>query len=132
MSKKIALAAMAAITALPLLATSASATTWEFLGVRKVNGLVDHDTIHVGIGEGVFKKIRVKVRGNGLWLYDLDVRYFNGGRQDIPVRLHIPQGGQTRAIDLNGYNRFIRNVQFTYGKLPNGNGPTYIELWGKH
>ena len=130
MNRRFFLTAAAAATALPLLVQTADATTWQLLGVRKVNGLADFDSIHVGAGKGTFTHLKMKVRGNALWVYDLDVRFSNGARQDVPVRLHIPQGGTTRNIDLRGNHRNIRRVNFTYGKLPNGRGATYVELWG--
>lgn len=114
-----------------MLATRAEAATWYSLGVKRVNGLVDVDQINVGAGAGVFDAIRLRVTGNDLMIYDLDVRYGNGTRDDIPVRLLIPEGGMTRVIDLVGNNRFIRHVRFTYGKFPNGQGPTYVELLGR-
>ncbi len=114
-----------------LIATQAQAATWYSLGTRRVNGLVDVDQINVGAGAGVFDAIRLKVTGNDLMIYDLDVRYGNGARDDIPVRLLIPQGGMTRVIDLRLNNRFIRYVRFTYGKFANGQGPTYVELQGR-
>ena len=114
-----------------LAATRAEAATWYSLGTRRVNGLVDVDQINVGAGAGVFDKIRLKVTGNDLMIYDLDVRYGNGAHDDIPVRLLIPQGSMTRVIDLRHHDRFIRHVRFTYGKFPNGQGPTYVELFGR-
>src|SRR4051812_31452181 len=110
---------------------TAEAAVWVPLGTRRVNGLIDVDRINVGAGLGTFKRIRLKVRGNALLLYDLRVRYGNGSDGKIPVRVLIPQGGYTRSIDLAGNNRFIRYVQFTYGKLPNGAGPTFVELYGR-
>ena len=131
MSKTLAIAALAAFIALPAATTAASASTWEFLGVQQISTIVDHDKIHVGLAEGPFKQIRFKVRGNNLWVYDVDVNYRNGGHQDVNTRFFIPQGGQSRTIGLNGNYRIIKNVQFTYGKLPNGNGKAFVELWGK-
>ncbi len=40
-------------------------------------------------------------------------------------------GAHTRSIDLVGGDRFIKSVSFTYGKFPNGNGPTYVEVRGR-
>lgn len=114
------------------LATSrAESATWYLLGKRKVNGLADHDRIDVGAGAGTFDKIRLHVTGNDLMIYDLDVRYGNGARDDLPVRLLIPQGGYTRAIDLRFNNRFIRYVDFNYGKFADGDGATWVELYGQ-
>ena len=119
--------AAAATTAL---STQAEAATWVLLGRRRVNGGLDFDEIPVGRGAGTFNHIRLKVTGNDLLLYDLDVRYGNGRNDDIPVRLLIPQGGYTRAIDLRANNRLIRSVRFAYGKFRNGRGATYVELYG--
>lgn len=96
-----------------------------------MNPIYDHDRYQVGSGAGLFRAIRFKVRGNNLYFYDLDVRFSNGGHQDVPVRLWIPQGGHTRTIDLNGGQRNIRYVDVEYGKGINGLGHTYVELWGK-
>lgn len=131
MDRRSVIAGLALAATGSLFATRAEAATWYLLGTRRVNGLVDFDRINVGAGAGVFDKIRLKVTGNDLMIYDLDVRYGNGVRDDIPVRLLIPQGGTTRAIDLRHHDRFIRNVRFTYGKLPNGSGPTYVTLLGR-
>lgn len=111
--------------------TSADAATWYLLGKRKVDGLLDHDRIAVGASAGTFDRIKLRVTGNDLMIYDLDVRYGNGAHDDIPVRLLIPQGGYTRNIDLRLNNRFIRHVDFTYGKFTNGRGATWVELYGR-
>ncbi|MFZ1775040.1 MAG: hypothetical protein WAT78_13905 [Rhizobiaceae bacterium] len=126
------LTAMAGLAALPLLPSAAQAASWVKLGERNVNPVADHDRIHVGAGAGDFSHIRIKVRGNDLFLYDLDVRFSNGGHQDVPVRFMIPQGGQTRAVNLEGSaDRNIKWVDFNYGKPVNWRGATWIELWGK-
>ncbi len=109
---------------------NASAATWVLLGARNVDWLVDHDVIQVSAG-GRFDKILLKVKGNGLFLYDLKVVYGNGGVDDIPVRLHIPEGGSTRVIDLRGGNRHISSVSMTYQKPVDGGGPTTVEVWGQ-
>ena len=114
-----------------LAAAPAEAATWYLLGKRRVNGLIDLDRINVGAGAGTFDKIRLHVTGNDLMIYDLDVRYGNGARDDISVRLLIPQGGYTRTIDLRHSDRFIRHVAFSYGKFANGRGATWVELYGR-
>lgn len=131
MSKTLAIAALAAFIALPVANTTASASTWEFLGGQQISAVLDRDKIHVALAEGPFKQLRFKVRGNNLWVHDVDVNYRNGEQQDVKTRLFIPQGGKSRAIGLIGGDRIIKNVQFTYGKLPNGNGKAWVELWGK-
>ena len=118
--------------ATPALITSqAQAADWDFLGSKRVQGFVDHDRIQVGVGKGWFDRIRLKVVGNDLLIYDLKVKYGNGVVDDFSVRLLIPEGGQTRAINLTGNERRIRYADIWYGKFPDGDGPTYVELYGR-
>ena len=131
MLRRTFLTGVAAIAASSIAATESHADTWFYLGKSKVNGLVDFDQINVGASKGRFDKIRLKVTGNDLMIYDLKVRYGNGADDDLRVRLLIPQGGYTRAIDLRANNRFIRHVRFTYGKFANGQGATWVELYGR-
>lgn len=131
MDRRSFMLSLSAAGAAMLLPQAAEAATWVKLGTRKVNGLIDRDRISIGASWGWFDKIRLHVRGNNLWLYDLDIRFGNGAKQDVGVRAFIPQGGHTRTIDLVGGERFIKSVSFTYGKFPNGNGPTYVEVWGR-
>lgn len=132
MDRREVIAGGLALGAAAFVGTEVQAASWVLLGRRRVNGGLDFDQINVGRAAGVFNRIRLKVTGNDLMIYDLDVRYGNGANDDIPVRLLIPQGGQTRSIDLRANNRFISNVRFTYGKFANGRGATYVELWGYH
>jgi hypothetical protein len=104
---------------------------WKHLGTTRVGFFVDHDTIHVGGASGRFDKIRFRVRGNAIWVYDLKVRYGNGSVDDIPTRFRVPQGGYSRVIDLRGGERFIQSVSFLYQRAINGRGPAYVELWGR-
>ena len=40
----------------------------------------------------------------------------NGTQEEIPIRARIPNGGQTRAIDLPGERRMIESVDLWYSK----------------
>lgn len=131
MERRSVLVGLGAVALGGLVSTSAEAATWYLLGKRQVDGLLDRDRIAVGAGAGTFDKIKLRVTGNDLMIYDLDVRYGNGARDDLQVRLLIPQGGYTRNIDLRLNNRFIRHVDFTYGKFVNGRGSTWVELYGQ-
>jgi hypothetical protein len=109
----------------------ASSSGWHYLATKRVGLFVDFDTIHLA-GSHKFHKIKLQVTGNGLFMYDLKVTFRNGPPDHIPVRWHIPQGGGTRVIDLQGGDRDIRTVQLFYGKLPNGRGSTYVHLYGRN
>jgi hypothetical protein len=129
MKRRFALATLAALAV--GVAVPAYAQQWVLLGSRSVATAVDHDTIPVTAGMGTFDRIQLRVVGNGLFIYDLDVLYGNGAREDISVRLHIPQGGQTRVIDLRGGARVIAAVTMTYERPADGDGETVVQVWGQ-
>lgn len=108
-----------------------AATGWIKLGSRRVNGFLDVDRIAVGAGEGRFRRLRLRVRGNDLFMFRMKATFENGASQDFAIRLLIPQGGYTRSLDLAGDRRFIRHVDFFYGKPKDGGGNTFVDLYGQ-
>ncbi len=116
---KKALKAVALVALLSGFGTAARAQPpgrWEALGEAHVDGMVDHDRITVGRGDGRFRAIVIRVRGGAIE-FDRVVIHFGDGESDpIPIRSRIPNGGQTRVIDLPGNRRIIRSVEFWYRK----------------
>lgn len=104
---------------------------WELLGTQKVGFLTDKDVIKVGRKDGDFSKIKIAVKGNDVEFKDVDVVYGNGEKDDIKIRNRIKAGGETRAIDLKGGDRFIKRVEFVYKSKPSFKGQATVELWGK-
>jgi hypothetical protein len=113
------------------LAPTAASARWEQLGCQKVGFLVDKDVIKVGREEGRFKSIRLLVSGNKIHMMDLKVIYANGQPDDIPVRSEIRAGGQTRAIDLKGERRAIRQIEMVYRSQPNFKGEATVCIEGQ-
>lgn len=89
------------------------AFAWDLLGSRDVADRVDRDTIPVAGGRQ-FERIRICVSQRPVHFIDLDVRFANGGHQDVPVRAQVRAGQCTRAIDLTGDNRNIVSVAMVY------------------
>jgi len=102
---------IAAAVAVSAFATPAFA--WTLLGTRNVADRTDHDSISLP-GNRVFNHIRLCVYRNPIRLYDLQVRFRNGGVQDVSVRDLIGAGQCTRAINLNGRFRNIDRIDMTY------------------
>jgi hypothetical protein len=102
-------------TALALSATTMAtpAFAWTELGARNVADRTDHDSINLP-GNRVFNRIKLCVYRNPIRFYDLQVRYRNGGVQDVSVRDFIGAGQCTRSIDLNGRFRNIDRIDMTY------------------
>jgi len=89
---------------------------WTYLGNSHVDGATDHDSIKVGRSDGAFRAIQLRISGGAINFERVIVRYGNGTQQEIPVRARIPDGGQTRVIDLPGERRLIQSVDLWYGK----------------
>jgi hypothetical protein len=87
---------------------------WEELGCQKVGFLEGRDVIRVGRKEGTFRALKLSVRGNNLRLDRLRVLYSNGRTEDLVVRSVIPEGVETRAIDLTGRHRGIEAIELRY------------------
>jgi hypothetical protein len=57
---------------------------------------------------------------------DLKVIYANGEPDDIPVRSEIRAGGQTRALDLRGECRAIKEIEMKYHSQANFKGQATV------
>jgi hypothetical protein len=112
-------------------APNASAANWEKLGERSVRLFADYDVIPVTILRGDFRRIKLAVRKNGIFINDLVVVYGTGGTDNIPIRTLIRAGGESRVIDLRGGDRIIRSVQLLYRSIPNSKGRAEVKLYGR-
>ena len=85
---------------------------WRTIGYTRVDGR-DSDRINL---PGVTRQraIRLCAMNQPLRLRDFDVRFANGGRQDVNTRAVLPPGRCTRAVDLRGNRRDIASVRLRY------------------
>ncbi len=59
------------------------------------------------------------------------VRYDDGGLpENIDIRFNIPEGGESRLIDLKGGRRKIKSVDFWYETKGFLNGRADLTLFG--
>ena len=119
------LAVLATIASQPVLAVE-----YVVLGSRTVNLGSDHDRIYVGALRGIFSRIRLQVTGNAIFMQNLKVTFMNGETVDLPVRLLIEKGGQTRDILLPGVLRLIKHIDMRYVRVPFG-GRATVTVVGK-
>jgi hypothetical protein len=89
--------------------------TWRLIGQTHADHAADHDTIVVKGPYDNFRKIKFKVTDAPLNMQHMVVTYDNGQPDRIDIRQNIPQGGESRAIDLRGVGkRSIRRIDFWY------------------
>jgi hypothetical protein len=88
---------------------------WRVIGTVTANFTADHDGLVVAGPFDNFRKIKFKVTGAPLNLQRLVVVYDNGEPDKIDVRQNIPEGGESRQIDLRGAGqRSVRRIDFWY------------------
>ena len=114
--------------------TSASyARDWVRLGDRHVGFISDHDTIHVGVQDGRFKRLKLGIHGNDIKLDSVKILFGNGEIENVVFDQRIPDGGSA-VINLRTAwheGRFIRDVELHYRSRPDFRGEAVAELWGQ-
>lgn len=123
--------AISTLCLLVLTGTALAFGKWVYLGSRKVNHTVDHDTIPVTMVRGDFTQIRLRVRNKAIDFHRVVIHYSNGDDETAAIRGRVPAGGYTRVIDLRGHDRGIRSVEFWYDTrgLMGSHGVVTIEGW---
>jgi len=88
---------------------------WRLIGQTHADHAADHDSIIVKGPFDNFRKIKFKVTDAPLNMQHMVVTYDNGAPDKIDVRQNIPQGGESRVIDLRGIGkRSVRRIDFWY------------------
>ena len=94
---------------------AAPAGTWLLIGQTHADHGADHDGIVVKGPFDNFRRIKFKVTDAPLNMQHMVVTYDNGVPDKIDVRQNIPQGGESRVIDLKGIGkRSVRRIDFWY------------------
>ncbi|MGH9550220.1 MAG: hypothetical protein ACRD3W_12635, partial [Terriglobales bacterium] len=88
---------------------------WRTIASATVNGH-DRDTIRVP-GTARYRQMRLCVYRGPVEMRDVDVRFRNGGHQDIRTRAVMRSGTCTRIVDLNGNRRDVYQVRLSYAPL---------------
>jgi hypothetical protein len=91
---------------------------WRTIAFEQVNGR-DTDTIRVP-GTARYRQMRLCVFGGPIQMRDVDVRFRNGGHQDIGTRNLMRAGTCTRNLDLRGARRDVTAVRLKYQPLARG------------
>jgi len=87
---------------------------WELLGERTVTDRVDHDVLVVTAARGTFRSLKLMVRERAVQFYSVKIHFGDGETQNVELRNVIPAGGESRVIDIEGRDRVVRTIEFTY------------------
>ncbi len=110
---------------------AAPAGSWVMIGTTHASHSADHDGIVVEGPFDNFRRIKFKVTDAPLNMQHMVVTYDNGQPDKIDVRQNIPQGGESRVIDLKGVGtRSIRRIDFWYDTKGSGKGKADVTVFG--
>ena len=99
---------------------------WRTVAYTRVNGR-DTDTIRMR-GHVRERAIRLCAINQPLNLRDFDIRYQNGGHQDVNTRAVLRAGTCTRAVDLRGQRRDIKTVRLRYSPIYRSSLRPYVRI----
>jgi hypothetical protein len=85
---------------------------WRTIATKEVSGR-DTDNVYLP-GFMRQSEVRICVRRAPLRLRDFQIRFANGGRQDVGTRTVIGADSCTRAVDLRGNRRDIERIRLRY------------------
>lgn len=102
---------------------------WEQIGYQQADGKRDRDEVTVS-GNDRHKQIRICVENSPVRILDLNVRFANGGKQDVRVRNRFAPGSCSRAIDLQGKRRNINKIVVLYTDK-GGDRPAVMKFYAR-
>ncbi|MBP7239009.1 MAG: hypothetical protein KBA14_02210 [Saprospiraceae bacterium] len=105
--------------------------SWRLLGHTQAKFSADHDAIFIAGPYDYFRRLKFKVTDAPINMMRMIVRYDDGGApENIDLRFNIPQGGESRVIDLRGGRRKLKSVEFWYDTKGILNGRADVTLFG--
>lgn len=103
---------------------------WQLVGQRLVDQRLKRDAIPVA-GRQTHQQIMICAYNRPVRLNDVDVRFGNGGAQDVAVRNVLQPGTCTRAIDLQGNRRDIRTVTLATQTIGWGHAKALVKIFAR-
>jgi hypothetical protein len=103
---------------------------WVYLGQSHVDGQHDHDDIKVGVEDGRFHFLQIRVANGPIEFDHIVVHYGDGEPETLQVRDVIRAGRHSRAIPLQG-DRYVKSFELWYSKANPASGKPEVNLWGQ-
>ncbi len=105
--------------------------SWRLIGTTEANFRADHDGIIVQGPFNDFRRVKLKVTNAPLNMQRMVITYDSGVPENIEVRSSIPEGGESRQIDLAVVGkRRIRRIDFWYDTKGFLKGKAHVTVFG--
>lgn len=103
---------------------------WHKIGETMVDFKKETDELMV-MGANRFEAVKIKVDKEPINLTSFEIYFDNGDKQMVSIGQEIKSPGETKVIELNGGERTIKKVIFSYKTMPNyKDKKARLELWG--
>ena len=102
---------------------------WSRLGERTAPHTIDHSEITFDAVEKTANALRVKVKKGALNLHRCVVYYKNGQTSEVTILNSIPQGGDSKIIELPHSDMLITRIVLTYDTKNRATQQAIVELW---
>ena len=108
-----------------------SAGQWVLIGQTQADHSADHDGIVVKGPFDKFRQVKFKVTNAPLNMQKMVITYDNGQPDNMDVSQNIPQGGESRSMDLKGIGkRSVRRIDFWYDTKGFLKGKAHVTVFG--
>jgi hypothetical protein len=108
-----------------------AAGSWRVIGTTQARFTADHDGIVVQGPYNNFRSVKFKVTEAPIRMVKMVVTYDDGAPDNIETLFDIPQGGESRVIDLRGVGeRKIRRIDFWYDTRGVTRGRANVTVFG--
>ena len=105
--------------------------SWRLIGTTQAKFTTDHDGIIVQGPYNNFKSVKFKVTKAPLKLVKTVVTYSEGAPDNIETLFNIPEGEESRIIDLRGADeRKIKRIDFWYDTKGATTGKANVTIFG--
>lgn len=122
---------------LPLLALLAAIPArtppqeWVKIGDKTVNYTIDHTEIVFDKVQQSLGALRVRVKKGAINLHRCAIYFDNGQTKDMEILNSIPEGGESKVIELPADSPAISKLVFTYDTKNRAIQKAEIEIWGR-
>jgi hypothetical protein len=93
----------------------ARGVVWNFLGDTHIDGAQDHNRIQVGLRQGPFRAVQLRV-SEPIFIQRVVVYYANGTSEVLVIDDRVSSEGRTHVIGLTGEGRALESVELWYFK----------------
>lgn len=111
--------------------TKMGQNTWVKIADRTITYTIDHTEITLDAIPQSSAAFRVKVKKGAVNLHKCTIYYNNGQLLDVDILNSIPQGGESKIIELPADHPPVTKLVFTYDTKNRAIQKAELEFWGR-